>query len=189
MTTRPSQLICIGGSAGSSVAFKTIVCPLPVAFPTPLVFAQHLPIRSSVSRTQILKRNTLLSCREIEDKAPIKPGVWLAPPGYHVLIDRDQRFALDVDARVLFSRPSIDLLFESAARFWGASTIAVLLTGANDDGTRGLGAVKKAGGHTIVQNPDDAEFPFMPCSAIDAGVADETLSLDDIRRRLTELAG
>ena len=110
-----------------------------------------------------------------------------APANYHMLVEKDGAIALTVDERVNWSRPSIDVLFESAARVWGKSLIAVILTGANADGAKGMQAVWKAGGHTIAQDPASARIPVMPQAAIDTGAVDEVLRLEEIGPRLADL--
>ena len=126
--------------------------------------------------------------REAEDKDPIAaPGVYLAPPDYHLLLEPG-RLALSTDEIVNFSRPSIDVLFESAADAYGEAVVAVLLTGANSDGARGLGRVRAAGGYAIVQDPATAESKEMPAAAVKDHVFDKVLPLDEIARELLRIA-
>jgi len=130
-----------------------------------------------------------LPVREVDDKEAIEPGcVYVAPAEYHLLVD-DGEFSLSTEGPVRFSRPSIDVLFETAADVYGAELVAVLLTGANGDGCLGMHAVKNAGGRTIAQDPATAERPEMPATAIAAGVVDEVLDVEGITHELNHLGG
>jgi two-component system chemotaxis response regulator CheB len=134
-----------------------------------------------------LRRRTNLKVVDAEDKQWIKPGhVYLAPANYHLLVERGA-FSLSVDDAVSYSRPSIDVLFESAADAYGASVAAVVLTGANSDGARGVKAIKKRGGFVVVQDPKTAEAPSMPTAAIAAARVDQILPLERIGPFLLEL--
>ena len=126
--------------------------------------------------------------REAEDKEPIEPGVaYFAPPDYHLLVEDERRLSLSGEEPVLFSRPSIDILFESAADAYGDGLIAVVLTGANSDGAQGLKAVVEAGGVAIVQNPDGAYAAAMPEAAIAACPNARVLPLNEISAHLREI--
>jgi two-component system chemotaxis response regulator CheB len=126
--------------------------------------------------------------REVDDKEPIVPGtVYFAPPDYHLLVDRGPALALSTDELVNYSRPAIDVLFESAADFYGQSLGGIILTGANADGAAGLAAVRREGGVTIVQQPDTAASSMMPQAALDTGPVDFVLPLDGIVRLLRSL--
>ena len=126
---------------------------------------------------------------EAGDKEPIEPGrVYLAPPDYHLLVEPDG-FALSIDVQVQHSRPSIDVLLESAADVYGDRMIGVILTGANADGAEGLRRVKRRGGVTIVQDPETAEKRTMPDAAIATGAADHVVPLEQVASKLMELAG
>lgn len=119
------------------------------------------------------------------DKQPLTPGIWFAPPGYHLLIERELRFSLSIDAPVRWSRPSIDVLFESASDAYGAALHAVVLTGANDDGARGAAAVRRAGGLVLVQDPFTAEAQQMPLAALAAATPQFVGTPAQIARLLT----
>ena len=122
------------------------------------------------------------------DKAPILGGrVYTAPANYHLLVEREGTISLSVSEKVNWSRPSIDVLFESAALVWRDALVAVILSGASADGAQGLNAVKAVGGRTIAQDPASAEIPLMPRAAIEAGAVDEVLQPAQIARRLIEL--
>ena len=130
-----------------------------------------------------------LTVKDADEKEAIRPGfVYFAPPNYHLLIETDHTFGLSIDPKVNYSRPSIDVLFESAANVYGPRLIAILLTGANNDGAKGLRLIKEKGGLVIVQDPRSAEFPFMPEAALQAVKPDFVLGLAELGRWLAELA-
>jgi two-component system, chemotaxis family, protein-glutamate methylesterase/glutaminase len=182
-TVRP-EVVVVGASAGGLRALETVLGGLPIGFPIPVVAVQHRARESSDTYADLLGRATPLPVREIEDDDVLRaPGVYLAPPDYHVLIEPG-RIVLSVDEPVSYSRPSIDILFESAADVYGARVLAVLLTGANSDGARGLARVKQAGGYAIVQDPHTAESPEMPAAGIAAAPVDQVLPLEDIAREI-----
>lgn len=184
------QIVTIGSSWGGLGALKTVLGDLPGDFPLPIVIAQH---RSAGSRDKGLAayydERCQLSVRTVEDKQPIETGrVYFAPPDYHLMIERGF-FELSVDDRVQFSRPSADVLFESAVDAYGSGVIGVILTGANADGAAGLCCIKEKGGFTIVQDPASAERADMPLAAIDAvGDPDAILSLGEVAAYLVKLA-
>ena len=178
----------IGVSAGGLHALKTILPALPAAFPLPIAIVQHLDAQSDTYLTEYLNRISAITVKEAEDKeAPLPGTAYLAPAGYHLLIEPDRSFSLSVDEKVNFARPCIDLLFESAADAFGPALIGIVLTGANADGARGLKAIKRHGGLAIVQNPKTAEVAFMPKAALEATVVDHVASLEHIALLLREL--
>jgi two-component system chemotaxis response regulator CheB len=182
------KAVVIGGSAGSIEALDVILSALPKDFSLPVLAVQHLHPSSDSSFALHIARVTRLPVVEPCDKERIKHGcVYTAPANYHMLVEKDGTIGLSVDERVNWSRPSIDVLFESAVLAWGKAVVAVILSGANTDGAKGMRAVKKAGGLTIAQDPASAEHPVMPQAAIDAGAVDEVLRAEDIGRRLAEL--
>jgi two-component system chemotaxis response regulator CheB len=138
--------------------------------------------------TQIFSSHCSLQISEARDKEPVRAGrVYFAPPDYHLLVDRGPQLALSVDEPVHFSRPSIDVLFESAADIYGAALLGIILSGANEDGTAGLAAVRRAGGLTVVQQPESAAVPYMVRSALDSGAAERVLTLPEIAAMLGSL--
>lgn len=180
---RPSVIV-MGTSAGGLRALECILGGLPADFPLPIVAVQHRS-RESELFASVMQRMVGLPVHEAEDKDPITaPGVYLAPPDYHLLVEPGGRLALSIDDPVSYSRPSIDVLFESAADAYGPAVLAVLLTGANHDGTRGLARVRAAGGVAIVQDPATADSPEMPTAAIASGAASAVLPLGEIAREL-----
>ncbi len=183
------KAIVIGGSAGGIAVLESILAALPEDFRPPLLVVEHLHPSDQGALAERLATIARMPLTEPCDKDPIEPGhVYTAPANYHLLVDRNGSVSLSIDPRVRWSRPSIDVLFESAALAWGSGLVAVLLSGANSDGVDGLAAVKAAGGRTIAQNPAGAESPWMPRAAIDAGVVDEILDVAAIAPRLIQLA-
>ncbi len=184
------EAIVIGVSAGGLQALKILLPMLPLTFALPIAIVQHIGERSDGFLAEYLNGVSSISVREAEDKEPLQPGIaYLAPPGYHLLIDPDRSFSLSVDGRVNYSCPSIDVLFESAADVFHESLIGIVLTGANSDGALGLKAIKERGGLAIVQNPETAESPAMPKAALAAVAADYVLDLEEIAPLLVKLAG
>jgi two-component system chemotaxis response regulator CheB len=185
---RGFELIVIGASWGGLDALERILSVLPGDFPTPVAIAQHRsPDGGSAGLAHLLARHCRLPVIDVDDKLPVERGrVYLAPPDYHLLVEPDG-FALSVDEAVLYSRPSIDVLFESAADVYRDRLIAVVLTGANEDGAHGIGTVKRLGGHAIVQNPVEAERPEMPRAALRAIEPHKVLSVDAIGPALIDL--
>ena len=163
----PIRAIVLGASAGGIEALNELLPALPAQLPVPVFVVQHLiPDRPSLL-PQLFAPRCRLPLVEALDKTPIEAGVvYFAPPDYHLLIDREGILTLSVDEPVHFSRPSIDVLFESASEIYGEGLLAVLLTGANEDGAAGIHAVSDAGGQTIVQNPATAQVAIMPNAAL-----------------------
>jgi two-component system, chemotaxis family, protein-glutamate methylesterase/glutaminase len=184
----PYSVVAIGTSWGGLAALTTLLRELPADFSIPVVVVQHRSPDSERLLGQLLQDATDLRVCEIEDKDELTPGtVHLAPANYHVLIE-DGYASLSVEEPVRFSRPSIDVMLTSAADTYGAAAIGVVLTGANEDGARGLAHIVKRGGRALVQNPKTAEIPTMPEAAIRAVPAAEVLSLDALVSRLIELS-
>ena len=166
-----------------------LVSALPAGFPVPVVIVLHRhPEGKERAETQ-LNSSCLLNVKQAEDKEAVEAGtVYLAPPAYHLLIEDDETFSLSIDEKVNYSRPSIDVLFESAADVYGETLVAILLTGANRDGADGLRSVKEAGGVTIVQDPEDAEAAAMPQAALRLMQPEKVMSLSEIGCYLKEMA-
>lgn len=177
---RRPEIVVIGVSLGGLHAVSTLLSTLPADFGPPIAIVQHRHKSSDDRLSGLLGAVTPLPVLDVVDKQPVEPGkVFLAPPDYHMLID-EGRFSLTVDDLVNYSRPSIDLLFESAADAYGAGTVAVVLTGANDDGARGARKIRQAGGTVVVQDPATAEAPAMPSSTLRIAGADQILQLEEI---------
>lgn len=182
------RAVVIGGSAGGVEALSVILSNFPMEFALPILAVQHLHPSDKGSFVSHIARMATLPVIEPCDKEKIECGrIYTAPANYHMLVERDWTVSLSVDERVNWSRPSIDVLFESAALAWEEALVAVILSGANADGTKGMRAVREAGGLTIAQDPAGAKYPFMPKAAIDAGVVDEVLSPEYIRLWLIEI--
>jgi two-component system, chemotaxis family, protein-glutamate methylesterase/glutaminase len=189
MGTHRIEAIVMGGSSGALEALSTLLPALPAHCPIPVAIVVHLPPARPSHLAEVLGARTSLPVREVEDKEPIAPGtIYVAPPNYHLLVERTRTFALSADEAVLFSRPAIDVLFESAADAYGKHLAGIVLTGASADGARGLSAVKRRGGIAIVQSPDGAVAPEMPRAALSMVKADHVLSLTDLASVLGRLA-
>jgi two-component system chemotaxis response regulator CheB len=187
---REIDAVVIGGSAGGLEAMLRILSGLPAAYRLPLIALLHLPGNGSSRLTDVFSGRLAIPVEEAIDKAHIAPGtLYIATGGYHLLVEQDRSFALSCDAPVHFSRPSIDVLMESAADAWGTRLAGILLTGANDDGAEGLARIGEQGGLTVVQDPGEAAMPTMPRAAIERRRPDLVLTLDRIRMLLLELNG
>jgi two-component system chemotaxis response regulator CheB len=184
-----TRLAVVGASWGGMDAVGRLVEALEPGNRLAIAVAQHRSPDADATLLRYLEKRSPLPVAEADDKAAIEPGhVYLAPPNYHLLVEPGS-FALSTEGAVRFSRPSIDVLFETAADAYGDELVAVVLTGANDDGCRGVLAVKDAGGRTIAQDPVTAERPEMPEGAIGSGAVDLVLSLEAIAEELNRLGG
>ena len=182
------ELIAIGTSLGGLNALLELFGGLPATLPVPIVMVQHRGATPETTLVDMLAQGTALAVVEGEDKVEMKPGtVYVAPPDYHLLIEPDGTLALSTDAPVRSARPSIDVLFETAADAYGDRLLAVLLTGASADGAAGLMHVKRRGGCAIVQDPATAECATMPSAGIAATRVDYILPLGQIGEHLTAL--
>ncbi len=171
----------VGASAGGIHALRIVLRSLPVDFGAPVFVVQHFPADAVMLLPSLLAAECQLPIEAVVDKAPIKRGhIYFAVPGYHLLIENERTLALSTDELVNWSRPSIDVLFESAARVYREQLVGILLTGGNSDGAAGIGAIKEHGGYTIVQDPTTAEAPAMPTAAINATPVDFVASLEQI---------
>ena len=182
------KIIVIGTSAGGMEALKIILPVLPPAFPAPVVVVQHMSSQSDGFMIKYLNSISSIRVKEAEEKEILNPGtVYFAPPNYHLLIENDNTLSLSVEQKVNFSRPSIDVLFESAVYAFGGSIVGVILTGANNDGAKGLAKIKKAGGFVIVQSPETAYSDSMPRAAIAETNPDLIIPLEKIGMTLRDL--
>lgn len=173
-------IVVIGASLGGMDAMRIILNSLPARFPLPIAVVQHRESSGGDLLEESLRNASELPVVGIVDKQVIMPGrVHVAPGGYHALVD-DECFALSTEERSRFSRPSIDVLFTSAAQFYGDGVIGVILSGANDDGARGLATIASCGGLAIVQDPDSAAARAMPDAALAAVPDARVLPLDAI---------
>lgn len=181
---RDVDAVVIGASAGGVAALQAILPALPADFPVPVAVVLHLPRDRPSTIHELLARQCALPVCEAIDKQPFGRGIVLAPPDYHLLIEPDRHLALSVDEPVLFSRPAIDPLFESAAAVFGARLLAILLTGASNDGSAGIAAVRRAGGTAWIQQPSEARMPTMPAAALAHAGADAVLTIQEISDHL-----
>lgn len=183
------EAVVIGASAGGIEALTMLLPALPPQLTTPFFIVLHLPRERPSLLVEIFRPRCAVPVREPEDKEPIAPGtVYFAPPDYHMLLERNGRIALSADEPLHFCRPSIDVLFESAADAYGEHLLGIILTGANEDGASGLEAVHRAGGTTVVQQPESAVAPVMVISALQRARADYVLPLERIANLLRTLA-
>ena len=180
--------IAIGASAGGVEALGVLLERLPEGFKPCILVVLHVPPDKPSLLAELLQARCRLPVREAMDKERLQPGcVYIAPPDYHLLVEKEGTLALSQDPPVAFSRPSIDVLFESAAEALGPALLGVVLTGANSDGAHGLKAIRDAGGHAWIQSPEDALVDAMPAAALQHAGADFVLPLADMAERLTHL--
>ncbi len=179
-------MIVVGCSLGGMYALEKILKELPKEFCIPIAVAQHRHRKSNEGLPAFLRRATHMEVVDAEDKQWIEAGkVYLAPADYHLLVGKGE-FSLSVDDAIRHSRPSVDVLFESAADAYGPALIGIVLTGANEDGSRGARRIKKRGGIVIAQDPKTAEAPTMPAGVIATGIVDQILRLEEIAAFLVE---
>jgi len=184
---REFRAAVIGGSAGAIEALSVILRSLPDDYALPILVVQHLHPTSGSYLARLLDGLCQLRVTEACDKEPVRPGhVYVAAADYHLLVERDETLALSIDEKVNWSRPSIDVLFESAARVWAEQLVGVLLSGANSDGTEGMRTIKRCGGLTLAQDPRSAAHPVMPQAAIDAGCIELVLPPNEIATQLVQ---
>jgi two-component system chemotaxis response regulator CheB len=180
--------VVIGTSAGGVDALATLLRDLPLPWRLPLVVVIHLPQRRDSRLADVFRQRLSIPVQEAEDKAPVAPGtLYFAPPSYHLSIERERVFSLSCEPPVLWSRPSIDLLMQSAADAYGPTLAGLLLTGANADGAEGLRKIQQAGGLTAVQDPAEAEVDTMPRAALALLTPDRILPLRGLHTLLVEL--
>lgn len=178
---RPIDAIALGASAGGVEALMVLLSALPPGLRASLFAVLHLPRDRASLLVEIFTPRCALPVREAIDKEPVAPGtVYVAPPDYHLLLDDGPMLRLSIDEPVHHSRPSIDVLFESAAEVYRDRLMGIILTGGNVDGASGLLAVQRAGGITVVQQPDTALAAMMPASALQRVAADHVLPLEGI---------
>lgn len=188
MTETRVKAVAIGASAGAVQALLAILPTLPARFPLPVLVVVHVPPDRDNALAPLLQAKCKLTVKEAEDKEPIKGGaIYLAPSDYHLLVEADRILSLSTDELVNYSRPSIDVLFESAADAYGAELLGVILTGANHDGAAGLKAVRDAGGRAIVEDPASAYAAAMPLAALQACPSAITMNIDAIASYLSSL--
>ena len=185
----PPHIVGIGGSAGGLEALKKLLPALPADYPWAVVVVVHASGGYRDTRLDaVLAQCCALPVREAQPRQPAQPGVvHVAPVGYHLLLEKDRRFALSVDEKVSYVRPSIDVLFDSLADACGRRCVGVILTGANEDGAAGLAAIRRGGGLALVQDPAEARAPQMPEAALRVAGADAVLKLHNLAARVAGL--
>jgi two-component system chemotaxis response regulator CheB len=175
------EAIVIGVSAGGMDALSTILPELPADFSLPVVIVQHQRPASDGFLTRCLNERCSLRVKQADEKEDIMPGVvYVAPADYHLMVEEDKTFSLSMDPPVNYARPSIDVLFETAADAYGSNLVGVVLTGASADGSQGLKKIKELGGLAIAQDPETAEVGIMPEAAIGVTEVDHVLPLKEV---------
>ena len=183
------QAIVIGTSAGGLYALSALLEKLPGDYPLPIVVVQHRSKELRDLLEEVLQSKCVIRIKQADEKEKLEPGyVYIAPPDYHVLVEKNKTLSLSSDPPVRHSRPSIDVLFETAAIVFKDSLIGIILTGASNDGTAGMLAIRKHGGLTIAQDPAEAQFAYMPKSAIETQAIDKILSLSGIQKFLSQIS-
>lgn len=183
------KAVVMGASSGGLEALGTVLGELDEDYALPVVVVQHMGPDSEGYLADHLDEKCAIRVKEADEKERLEPGtVYIAPANYHLLVEDDGTLSLSTEERIRFARPSVDVLFESAAMVFGETLVGVVLTGGNDDGGRGLAAVKSGGGLAIVQDPATATAPEMPQAALGETEADHVLPLEDIGPFLNTLA-
>ncbi|SEO35981.1 chemotaxis protein CheB [Pseudomonas sp. NFACC39-1] len=184
----PIQAVVVGASAGGVEALLKVFGQLPKGFGVPILVVLHLPDERDSQMAQVFGHRLAIPVQEAQDKQNIQPGtLYVASPGYHLSVEADRSLSLSLEEPVHHSRPSIDVLFESAADAFGPNLLAVVLTGANNDGAQGLAKVRELGGITVVQDPDEAQVSTMPEAALALQEPDHILTLQGIGQLLAAL--
>jgi len=182
------KVVIIGGSAGSLNALMHILPELTPLKGFAIVIVVHRKSTDEQTLEDLISLKASIPLKLVEDKTELLPGfVYVAPSNYHLLFEKDGFLALDTSEKINYSRPSIDVSFESAAEIYGETLVGILLSGSNADGTKGLQAIKSHGGKVVVQNPLAAEMPFMPNNAILHNIPDFILSNHEILRLIVSI--
>lgn len=183
------KAVVVGVSSGGVDALKVLLGGLPADFPLPVMVVAHISPEANNGLALLLDDLCRIRVKEADELDQLEPGtVYIAPPNYHLLVEKGELLALSVDPPVRFARPSVDVLFESAADVYGPALVGVIMTGAGTDGSSGLKRVKDAGGLAVVQDPDDAEVDSMPRSAMAATLPDHLVPLAGVAELLVRLA-
>ncbi|RIH66683.1 chemotaxis protein CheB [Mariniphaga sediminis] len=183
------KAVAIGTSYGGMEAIRTLLSKLPDSFHLPVIIVLHIGNNNITSFLTQLNKKTYFTVKEAEDKETIREKtVYFAPPNYHLQVEDDYSFSLSTDKKINYSRPSIDVLFETSAWTFKERLVGILLTGSNYDGARGLLTIKKYGGKTIVENPETAFAQSMPSAATELFEPDYVLDLENIADKLLELS-
>ncbi|QUH25401.1 chemotaxis protein CheB [Serpentinicella alkaliphila] len=184
------KAVVMGTSMGGINALKSILTKFDQNFPVPILIVQHMSSHSNNFLANYLNEICKIEVKEADEKEKVIPGyAYIAPPNYHLLIEKDGYISLSVEEKINFARPSIDVLFETAADAYRHNLIGVILTGANRDGAKGLKIIKERGGLVIVEDPTTAESSMMPFYAINEMKVDYIVNLQDIGDLLNQLIG
>ena len=187
--TSNGKVVIIGGSAGSLDVLLKIIPKLKAIPAFALVIVLHRKSGEDATLEELIAVKTAIPVKEVEDKVMLEPGyIYIAPADYHLLFEKNGELSLDTSEKVHYSRPSIDVSFESVADAYGPGVTAILLSGANADGTHGLQAVKLTGGIIVVQKPESAEVPYMPANAIENVEPDHILDAEGLLALLNSMA-
>lgn len=182
------DLLVIGGSAGSLEVLLHILPLLTLPIPFPVIVVVHRKYSEVSTLSTLLSSRTPIRVKEPEDKEDIVDNtIYLAPADYHLLVEQSQLLSLDYSEKVNYSRPSIDVTFETAAEVYGGGVVGILLSGANSDGVLGLTAIKKQNGYVVVQDPETAQTPYMPEQAIKNVKVDEVMNMNDMADFINQL--
>ena len=182
-----TKAVVVGASAGAIGALGEILPAVAPSCAIPIVVVVHVPSGKPSLLVELFSTRCRVPVREPLDKQKIEPGIWFAPPDYHLLVDVDGTFALSVDEPVNYSRPAIDVLFDTAVDAYGPDLVGIVLTGASEDGARGAKAIRDRGGFVIAQDPKTAEVPAMPEFTIARAKPQAIGSLKDIAGALAVL--
>lgn len=184
----PAKAVVIGGSTGSIEVLLKLLPALHLPLPVALIIVVHRKNTADSTLATLLATKTRIPLKEVDEKDPIRSGaIYLAPADYHLLIEQDEVFSLDDSEKVNYSRPSIDVTFESAADVYGPLLVGILLSGANADGTQGLNTIKRAGGLIIAQDPNTAQAGFMPQQAIQHTPIDHVFTVEQMIRFINSI--
>ena len=187
MTSCRPEAIVIGASAGAIDALSSILPHLPEHYPFPIMVVVHIPGDQKSLLAELFSAKCQMRVQEPDDKEPIRPGViYLAPPDYHLLVEQDRVLSLSNEEPVSYCRPSIDVLFDSAADAYKNAVVGVILTGANHDGAEGLKQIAEAGGTALVQDPETAFATAMPAAALAACPKSQKMELNQIAEYLLQ---
>ncbi|KAA8483586.1 CheB methylesterase [Arcticibacter tournemirensis] len=186
---RSVGLVVIGGSAGSLDVVLQMLPFLNGGLRFPLIIVLHRKISFDSALTDLFAGKTALIVKEAEEKEELKPGIiYIAPADYHLLVEANHTLSIDYSEKIHYSRPSIDVTFETAADAFGKAAVGILLSGANADGSEGLKVIRSLGGITVVQNPVTAEIPYMPQQALGALAVDYVLDSHQIAGFINKLS-
>lgn len=187
-TPNTYPVVVIGCSAGGLAALSYLLEKLPVNYCAPVIVVQHRTRESGSLLESNLQEKCAIKIKQADEKEFIVPGwVYIAPPAYHLLVEQDETFSLSMENEVRYSRPSIDVLFETAAEIYGKRLTGIVLTGASNDGASGIMAIRDWGGTTIAQDPSEATYPVMPKAAIETGQVQHVMTLEKITAFLNQI--